>query len=105
MAIKKMYLKNGIVVYEGTTFEFTKAAKFGCICDECNRIMIKSFYYPVLGRAYCLECHERTRAFHEPKSFHPDDAKYQKWKSLLFEYQLKQAGFEIEEEESNDSKN
>lgn len=72
MSIKKMYLKNGIVVYEGTTFEFARAAKFGCVC------------------------HENIKAFHEPKSFHPDDAKFQKWKSLLFEQQLKVAGFDIE---------
>ena len=105
MSIKKMYLKNRILVYIGDNYDFYITGGFGCVCDNCNRKMATTYYYPVLNRGVCPLCHEEIKARHEDKLLHIDDVKFQIMKSLLFEQQIKQAGFDIEEEESNDSKN
>lgn len=88
MAIKKMYLKNGIVVYHGYTADFCHTAGFGCICDYCNDAMFTTYYYPILGKGVCSSCHQKIKARQEPKPLHPSDECFQKEKELTFDRML-----------------
>lgn len=77
MNIKKERLKNGILVYKGDNYDFYITAGFGCICDNCNRKMATTYYYPILNRGVCPLCHEEIKARHEAEPLHIDDEHYQ----------------------------
>ena len=92
MNIVKGYLKNGIVVYHGSNSDFYYTLGFGCICDSCNRKMLTTYYYPILGsRGVCPLCHKEIMKRYGDKELDGDEEHYQRMLEERFDRRIQRA--------------
>ena len=89
MAIKKSRLDNGIIYYHGSNSDFYYTLGFGCICDSCNRKMLTTYYYPILGsRGVCPLCHQEIVKRHGDKELVGDEEHYQRMLEERFDRRI-----------------